>query len=333
MKHTLLSSITLPMLVLAGCMPPSEPAQKVGVSNLTSQRLSGSDTVKIPGASGFSRAYVLVTVGVDGKVVDAKIEENPYNIDPNPVLAVARTWTFRPQTFEGRPIQAVGDVEVEVFAADILPDTSVPFPSAAPADVTMMLERTTCLGTCPGYKVSITGEGKVRFSPQKPTYPGAKPYTPRKFGDHYVLWSEKHETTVKPQAAAKLIQKFRAVHFMGLKPHYFGGGTDSPIFVLTLRIGKTTKQVADYVGQRGGMPAAVTALEEAVDALAGTERWTRGNAETVSLLKAQGFDFASREAADLVQMAIWLDLLKPRSSSLNAMIRAALAAGLIPPGP
>jgi hypothetical protein len=98
--------------------------------------------------------------------------------------------------------------------------------------------------------------------------------------------------------------------------------------VLSLRIGKATRHVSDYVGERGGMPASVTALEEAVDALAGTERWTRGNAETVALLKAQGFDFASREAADLVQMAIWLDLLQPHTSSLNAMIRAALAAGL-----
>jgi hypothetical protein len=110
MKHTFLRSIGLPMLVLAGCTTRSEPAQKMGVSDLASQRISGSGTVKIPGASGFSRASVLVTVGIDGKVIDAKIDENSYNVDPRPVLTAARTWTFHPQTFAGQPIQAVGDV-------------------------------------------------------------------------------------------------------------------------------------------------------------------------------------------------------------------------------
>jgi hypothetical protein len=330
MKQTFPGNIALTMLVLAGCATRSEPVQDMGVSNLTSQRLSGTQVVKVAGGWGFSSASVLVTVGIDGKVIDAKIDENPYKIDPHSVLAAARTWTFRPQTFEGQPIRAIGDITIEAVAPEIRPDTSVPFPSAAPANVTMTLERTSCLGTCPGYKVSVTGNGQVRFAVQKPSYSGAKPYKPRQFGDHYVLWSETHETTVSAQAAADLFAKFREAHFMGLKPSYFGGGTDGPTFKMSLRVGKTSRQVSDYIGQGGGMPASVTALEEAVDAVAGTERWTRGNAQTVALLKAQGFNFGSQQAADMVLMAIWLNTLQPRTSSLNAMIRAALAAGLDP---
>ncbi|WP_425326198.1 ankyrin repeat domain-containing protein [Novosphingobium aerophilum] len=76
------------------------------------------------------------------------------------------------------------------------------------------------------------------------------------------------------------------------------------------------------------MPASVTALEDAVDEVAGTARWVRGNAQTVALLKAQGFSFRSRDAAELVQSAIQLNRWPPEQAGANELIQAAIAEGL-----
>jgi len=45
------------------------------------------------------------------------------------------------------------------------------------------------------------------------------------------------------------------------------------------------------------MPLAVAQLELAVDRLSGSERWTRGNSETMAALEAEHWDFKSPEAA------------------------------------
>jgi hypothetical protein len=47
------------------------------------------------------------------------------------------------------------------------------------------------------------------------------------------------------------------------------------------------------------MPKVVTELERAVDKVAGTDRWVRGNAGLIAWLEGQRFDFHSPEAAQL----------------------------------
>ena len=76
------------------------------------------------------------------------------------------------------------------------------------------------------------------------------------------------------------------------------------------------------------MPASVTALEDAVDQLGGTDRWIRGNAQTIALLKAKGFDFRSKGAAGLVRDAIEMNNWPTDQSATDALIRAAIAEGL-----
>lgn len=60
----------------------------------------------------------------------------------------------------------------------------------------------------------------------------------------------------------------------------------------------------DYVGLSAGMPIAVSQLELAIDRLSASERWTRGNSETMAALEAENWDFKSSEAsATLVRAA------------------------------
>ncbi|MBC2663655.1 energy transducer TonB [Novosphingobium flavum] len=105
----------------------------------------------------------MVTVDVDGNVTNARVTDNWFDGDASAALAAARQWKLRPQSFDGKPIQAVGKITIEFNPPEIPPDTSVPFPTAAPEDVEITLERTACFGTCPDYQVTIRGDGKVRF--------------------------------------------------------------------------------------------------------------------------------------------------------------------------
>ena len=74
-------------LALQGCMASSQGVRQVGIYDLASERVSGADSVFATDASGFAELPVLVTVGIDGKVVKAEVLDNRYKLDPVPGLA------------------------------------------------------------------------------------------------------------------------------------------------------------------------------------------------------------------------------------------------------
>lgn len=311
-----------------GCSAPLPSAPKFGVYDLSSERVSGEESVRAPRGLASEQVSILVTIDERGSVIDATVAEKGFKGDTRAALAAAKKWKFRPQFFDGKPIQAVGEITIAFDPPVIPPDPSVPFPTAAPQDIEITLERTACFGTCPDYRVTVSGDGKVRFSTREMSFPGTNAAVHRMFNGENVLWPGTHEADVSRQAVAGLIEKFRSSHFMGMRAKYVAGVTDNPSYALTLRAGKTTKRVIDYVGKSVGMPASMTALEDAVDELAGTDRWVRGNAETVALLKGQGFNFKSRDAAELVRSATQLSRWPPDQTGTNELIRAVMAEGL-----
>ena len=328
MKLKGFSYASIALLAFQGCSASLQSAPKIGVYGLSSQRISGAQSVRVPGVSGFSQVSVLVTVDEYGNVIDAKVTDNYFDGDVAAALDAAKKWKFRPQSFNGQPIQAVGEISIDFDPPEIPPDKSVPFPAATPTDIEITLQRSACFGTCPDYRVTINGNGKIHFSTSEMNFVGTAAEVHRMFNGQNVLWAGAHEANVSPQVVADLIERFRSSHFMGMKPEYVAGVTDNPTYALTLRVGKVTKRVVDYVGKEAGMPASVTALENAVDEVAGTNRWVYGNAQTVALLKAQGFNFRSRDAAELVQSAIQLNRWPPHQAGTNELIQAAIAEGL-----
>lgn len=314
--------------LLSACSGSAHEVEKVGIYYLQSERLSGPDTVEIEDSYGSANVGVLVTVDVEGHVIDARVGNNTYKLDPRPALEAARKWTFKPQSFDGHPVQAVGIIMIKYVAAETAPDPKVAFPEGSPQDTEITLRRTACYGSCPDYEVSIRGDGRVRFSSEYPRFPGTAADVHRAFNGYNVLWPGPHETNAEPQAFAALLQKFRDAHFMGMKPQYTAGVTDSPTYELTLKVGQTAKVVVDYVGRSVGMPRSMTQLEDAVDTLAQTDRWVKGNSGTVALLKQQRFDFTAQAGADLVQSAIRLAQLSLGQNDPTDLVRAALASGV-----
>lgn len=292
----------VPWTMAAIACHANDSAPKIGIYKLDDQRLTG-DTTAVVKKAGFSDMTVLVTIDTSGKVIAATATDNFQKLDTSPALALVRGWTFRPQTFDGRPVIAVGLVSVTYRESPIPPDKSALFPEGALSQSAITLERSACFGTCPDYSVTVHGDGLVEFDTGDDHFKSTVAQVHLDYNGHNVLLPGHHTAKVDPATVARLFERFRAAHFFGLKKEYVYGATDNSTQVLTVRIGKSSKTVTDYIGTQAGMPQEVRDLEEAVDAVAGTARWVDGDTQTLGDLDAAQFDYRSREAAKLAVAA------------------------------
>jgi hypothetical protein len=120
----------------------------------------------------------------------------------------------------------------------------------------ILLVRTVCYGDCPFYGVEIRGDGTA-------TYCGIGSV------------SEVGERTrqVTDAELSGLLEQFQAANFFALKDEYAAAITDNPEYRVAIAYDGKQKAVIDYVGEQAGMPASVTALEDAIDRVAGTSEW------------------------------------------------------------
>lgn len=175
-----------------------------------------------------------------------------------------------------------------------------PFPEVIDEEVVITLQRTACFGSCPDYTVTIDGKGNVRFVTRGGEAPDEAAVHRAFSRDDGVLVAGAHEDRIDPQVVRDLVAQFRAADFFALEDVYRAQITDNPTYILTLDTGTRRKRVVDYVGRKAGMPAAVTALEQAVDTAAGTGRWIDGADGLVEWLAARGFDFTAPAARGIL---------------------------------
>jgi hypothetical protein len=292
--------ILLPLMI-AACHA-TDPAPEVGFYQLDGQRISGSTSVTAPSTDDLGLT-ILVTVDTAGDVIAAEPVDNYSKLDPGPGLAAVRQWKFHPQSFDGKPVTAVGTVSISYNMPEIAADPHAAFPPDDPAQTEIALDRGACFGTCPAYHVSITGDGTVRFSTGNEHFEGTAAAVHLAYNGNGVLLPGTHTAHIDPATVAHLVDRFRAAHFFGLKDDYTAGVTDNPTQYLALHIGGAHKAVKDYVGTWVGMPQVVRELEDAVDAAAGTARWVYGDGQTLDYLESQKFDFHSKVAAQLAAAA------------------------------
>jgi ankyrin repeat protein len=152
------------------------------------------------------------------------------------------------------------------------PSHHIPFPVLHDWNsVRIALERTGCLGTCPVYRVEVHGDGTVLYD-----------------GLRWVALEGKHRGSVPRKNVEELVTKFREVNYYSLADEYAPPGTDLPGCETSIEIDGHIKRVRDYW--------AFDRLENAIDQLANTERWTKGNGETVAVLREERWGFKTPEA-------------------------------------
>lgn len=133
----------------------------------------------------------------------------------------------------------------------------------------------------PAYTVTIRGDGTVRYD-----------------GTANVAVTGTHIGHISSSAVKALLGYLSALDFMNLRDSYISS-EDAPVNELSLSFDGTIKTIIERVGRLVGMPAAITPIEAQIDRLAGIEKWTEGNDETIPALKAEGWDFRARNDANL----------------------------------
>lgn len=149
------------------------------------------------------------------------------------------------------------------------------------------MSRERCYGSCPVYMVQIFRDGRVVYE-----------------GEDRVAVMGRHEGHASPEQMAKLLAAVKAADFYRLEDTYSGAVIHSVTRRMVITVGEHTRMVTEHSGEAGGMPKSVSALEEAIDEAAGTRRWVKGDASTLPALRAEGFDFGSWEAGDMLRESL-----------------------------
>ena len=136
----------------------------------------------------------------------------------------------------------------------------------------IVLERSTCFGTCPAYRLRLSDSGEVRFESRNPGDGG------RRVAD-----------TVAAVAFPALIAKAKSIGFFDLPSEIAADSvlchnraTDHPTVVVTIFAKTQTKRVEDYHGcfetvEHETLPAItrLRAFEVEIDSALGSSRWVR----------------------------------------------------------
>ncbi|MGE5205030.1 MAG: ankyrin repeat domain-containing protein [Chlamydiota bacterium] len=239
---------------------------------------------------------VRIVVAPDGSVTSAKLEggfdsdepDMPRTLFKSLKEAVTRAQAevmalrYRPFLRKGHAVPATFEEMVLMIPADEPAAPHVDFPQIKDwQSLRMTLQRTGCFGMCPSYSIEVRGDGTVLYS-----------------GRSYVAITGAHRGSISQQPVAGILEAFRQADYFSLRDKYILGATDLPTYTTSIAFDGRSKKVEDYAGLQVGMPAAVERLEKAIDDLADSARWIKGDGATFAVLAAEKWNFKSPEAAD-----------------------------------
>jgi hypothetical protein len=162
-------------------------------------------------------------------------------------------------------------------------------------DAIIRLQRTSCLGPCPIYTVTIDARGTVTYE-----------------GERFVRVIGRHTAQIDPSAVLTLLARAEQIRFGDLRDAYrvienpdgtMTMVTDLPTKIVTIAIDGRTKRVEDYVGA----PDSLAQFEREIDTAAGTKRWVFLDEDALEELIRSRWAASSEEGATLLQQAIERD--------------------------
>jgi hypothetical protein len=128
-------------------------------------------------------------------------------------------------------------------------------------DLVISLERSTCYGDCPAYKLTIHGDGRVEYE-----------------GKKNVKLTTKKEGRLQPADVRKIVSAFDKANYFSIKSYTEESCsctlcTDMPTAITEIRAKGLSHRVEHYYGCRCA-PKELWELEESIDGIAGTKQWT-----------------------------------------------------------
>lgn len=128
-------------------------------------------------------------------------------------------------------------------------------------EVEIQFQRSTCYGSCPSYKLSIHGDGRVEYE-----------------GLKFVKREGHKEGKLSSADLRRLVSQFEKAQFLSIdqfseKSCTCTVCTDMPTVITELRARGISHRVEHYYGCRCA-PKSLWDLEETIDKIARTEQWT-----------------------------------------------------------
>ena len=138
---------------------------------------------------------------------------------------------------------------------------SVETPTTSPtenvfSDLVIMMERTACHGTCPIYKLTISGDGNVIYQ-----------------GQDFVQVKGEQTASLSPAQIQDLVSAFEQANFFKLTDYTHEDTTDSPSVITSITLNGKTKTVNHYYGDSSA-PQALFDLESKIDEITNSKQWT-----------------------------------------------------------
>jgi hypothetical protein len=193
-------------------------------------------------------------------------------------------WRYTPFLRNGRPVPVV---ITETLREYELPQSHRAVPEVPPDKVRIVLERSSCFGTCPDYRVELFGDGRAVFN-----------------GNAFTVVRGRHNYSVQPAKVAALVERLRSSDIWSVRSEYRAPITDNPTYKLRIQLGKAVHEIEDYAGEWVGMPAAIEEFEVAVDEAAHSREFIHFSMHALGVLQREGFRFSSLEGAKLLSRAV-----------------------------
>ena len=144
------------------------------------------------------------------------------------------------------------------LAACSLAGPASPTPDYSGAIIT--LERTPCFGSCPIYKLTIYGDGRVEY-----------------VGTQFVAVAGPRSDTLTAGQVRELFGAFELAGYFKLADEYMAPVTDLPTTITSLTLGGQSKTVSNYGGCMIDMPnkapQALCDLETKIDTITNSAQW------------------------------------------------------------
>ena len=139
--------------------------------------------------------------------------------------------------------------------------TSVETPTTSPtenefSDLVITLERTACHGTCPIYKLTISGDGTMIYE-----------------GQDFVQVKGEQTASLNPTQIQELVSAFEQAQFFTLMDYIHKDKTDSPSVITSITLNGKTKTVNHYYGDNSA-PQELFDLESKIDEITNSKQWT-----------------------------------------------------------
>lgn len=273
--HVCFCAVALGLLAFPWFLTAQEPIAVSEFEGLIHQGYSRSGLIHSATvrAGYLSGVTLQIIVNEHGKVVSAKGIAGPQQFFTKAEeIELKRTLT--PFIKDGKPVRASLKDTVLIVPAERWLQPRVPFPQVKDwTSVKVHLERGNCR-RCVSYSVDIRGDGEVEFD-----------------GNPGMMIPGHHHARISQQAVRDLVGAFEQADYFSLLNEYVHEVSDSRRAATELAFDGHSKSMLDYDGLDWGIPDAARVLEDAIDRIAETEKWTKGNAQTGPSLIAENWNF------------------------------------------